>query len=49
MFRENIRKYQESLKTLWNDSLVPSLFAKMEILLVLAKNSWKTETKGTLM
>ena len=33
-----IRKYQENLKTLYNGSLVPSAPAKMNILLILAKN-----------
>ena len=27
------------------DSLVPSLLAKMKVLLILAQNSWKTEVK----
>ena len=34
---------QESLKTSENDSLVTSLPAKMKILLILAKKSWKPE------
>ena len=41
--RKEIRKYQESLKNSYNDSLVPSLPAKMKILLILAKISSKTE------
>ena len=40
---KEIRKYQESLKNSYNDSLVPSLPAKMKILLILAKISSKTE------
>ena len=36
---QKIRKYQESLKLSWNDSLVPSVPAKMKILLIVAKNS----------
>ena len=35
---QETRKYQESAKTPWNDSLVPSLPAKIKILLILAKN-----------
>ena len=38
-----IRKYQESVLTLQNDSLVPSLPAKMKILLILAKTSQKQQ------
>ena len=34
---QEIRTYQESLKTSQNNSLVPSLPAKMQILLILAK------------
>ena len=41
--RKEIRKYEESLKNSYNDSLVPSLPAKMKILLILAKISSKTE------
>ena len=37
------RKYQESLKTSYNYSKVPSLAPKTNILLILAKNSWKKE------
>ena len=32
-------KYQKNVKTSENDSVVPSLIAKMKILLMLAKNS----------
>ena len=32
-----MRKYQESLKILWNDRLVPNQPAKTKILLILAK------------
>ena len=42
---QEIRKYQESVLTPQNDSPVPSLPAKMKILLILAKNSGKTEIK----
>ena len=38
---QEIRKYQENLKNSQNNSLVPSLPAKMKILLILAKNSLK--------
>ena len=38
---EEIRKNQKSLKTSQNDSLVPSLPAKMKILLILAKKLFK--------
>ena len=34
---KDLRKYQESLKTWLNNSLVPSLPVKMTILLILAK------------
>ena len=34
-----LRKYQENLNILQNDSLIPSLPAKIKILLKLAKNS----------
>ena len=34
-----LRKYQGSLNTSKNDSLVPSLSAKIKILLILAKSS----------
>ena len=33
-----IWKYQENLKTSWNYNLVPSLHAKMKMLLIIAKN-----------
>ena len=36
---QEIRKYQENPKTLWNDSVVPSLTVKIKILLI------KTEIK----
>ena len=36
---KEIRKYQESLKTPYNNSLVSSLPSKMKILLILAKIS----------
>ena len=39
----NNLRLQESLKTSNNDSLVPSFPAKIKILLILAKNSWKPE------
>ena len=42
---QEIRKYQESVLTSQNDSLAPSPPAKMKILLILAKNSGKTEMK----
>ena len=42
---QEIRKYQESVVTPQNDSLVPSPPAKMKILLILAKNSGKREMK----
>ena len=38
-------KYQESLESSYNNSLVSNLPAKIKILLVLAKNSWKAEIK----
>ena len=38
-----IRKCQESVKVSWNSILVPSLPVKMKILLIIAKNSWKTK------
>ena len=37
-----IRKNQEIVWTSYNDSLVPSLPAKIEVLLILEENSWKT-------
>ena len=40
-----IRKYQGNLRTSENNSLVASLPAKMEILLILAKISRKIEIK----
>ena len=40
-----IRKYQESMKTSENDRIVFSPSAKMEISLILAKITWKTESK----
>ena len=40
-----IRKYQENLKISQNYTLVPSIPAKIKILLNLAKNSWKLEIK----
>ena len=40
-----IRKYQKTVLTSQNDSLVPSLPAKMKVLSILEENSWKTEIK----
>ena len=40
-----IRKNQVSLETSKNIRLVPSAPAKMQILLILAKNFWKAEIK----
>ena len=39
------RKYQESVETPENDSPVPTVAAKMVILLILAKNFTKVEIK----
>ena len=36
---QEIRKYHESLKTSYKNSVVPSLRAKMKTLLILAKSS----------
>ena len=43
--KEISRKYQESLENSWNTSLVPSLSAKMKVLLTLAKTSSKQKLK----
>ena len=37
------RKYQEKLKTLWNNSVVANLPHKMKTLSILARNSSKIE------
>ena len=40
------KKYQESVQTSQSDSQVPSLSVKGKLLLILAKNSAKTEIKS---
>ena len=42
---KEVKKYQESVQSWYNDSLVPILPAKIKISLIPAEKSWKIETK----